>query len=36
MAGWSEWGDLNALPRDPKSRALPDELHPDIAGQRPA
>ena len=27
---WSEWGDLNALPRGPRPRALPDELHPDM------
>ena len=28
---WSEWGDSNALPRGPRPRALPDELHPDMA-----
>ena len=27
---WSEWGDLNSRPRDPKSRALPTAPHPDI------
>ena len=27
---WSEWGDSNARPREPKSRALPTALHPDI------
>lgn len=27
---WSEWGDLNALPRGPRPRALPVELHPDM------
>ena len=30
MAVWSEWGDSNARPREPKSRALPTALHPDI------
>ena len=28
---WSEWGGSNALPRGPRPRALPDELHPDMA-----
>ena len=27
---WSEWSDSNARPREPKSRALPTALHPDI------
>ena len=30
MAVWSEWGDSNARPREPKSRALPTALHPVI------
>ena len=29
---WSERGGLNARPPDPKSGALPTELHPDMAG----
>ena len=29
-ASWSEWSDSNARPREPKSRALPTALHPDI------
>lgn len=27
---WSEWWGSNSRPRDPKSRALPTELHPDF------
>ena len=27
---WSEWWDSNPRPLDPKSSALPAELHPDI------
>ena len=30
MGFWSEWSDSNARPREPKSRALPTALHPDI------
>ena len=30
VIAWSEWGDSNARPREPKSRALPTALHPDI------
>ena len=29
---WSEWRDLNPRHREPKSRILPTELHPDKCG----
>lgn len=39
ISRWSEWGGSNSRPRDPKSRALPTALHPDMeqhAGLEPA
>lgn len=27
---WSEWGGSNSRPREPKSRALPTALHPEV------